>query len=204
MDIDHCHSEVIHCTGVPGSSRDFFINCLAHHPAIHVNLGEHYLFNSPKDQISFLSHHISAQAAAGVNSAITTNQVKIPGSQLLEHCNARSLLTIAASNNEDSFNKIHTLYPASKIIMTRADAEYLGVHADRYTEQSRLMEMAIGLDSLFVASTAFLYWESFFPVWEWTIDMLRLDPVDDSIVSALKQFHSRYITTRSSAAPVQE
>jgi len=189
---------------VPGSSRDFFINCLAHHPGIHVNLGEYYLFNSPEEQMLFLSRHISAQTAAGVNNTVTTNQVKIPSTQLLEHCAARGLLTVAASNDKDSFNKINVLYPAAKIVMTRATVEYLGVHAERYTEQSRLMEMSIGLDSLYVTSTAFLSWESFFSVWEWTIDMLKLDPVDDHVVSALKQFHRQYITTRSSAAPVQE
>jgi hypothetical protein len=204
MDTNHYHSEVIHCTGVPGSSRDFFINCLAYHPGIHVNLGEHYLFNSPEEQMLFLSRNISAQIAAGVNNTVTTNRVKIPGSQMLEHCAGRGLLAIAASNNEDSFNKIYRLYPAARIIMTQATVEYLGVHADQHAEQSRLMELSIGLDSSYITSEAFLSWESFFSVWEWTIDMLKLDPVDDSIVSALKQFHSQYITTRSSAAPVQE
>ena len=198
------HPTVIHCTGVPGSSRDFFINCLAHHPAVHVNLGEHYLFNSPEEQVLFLSHHISAQATAGVDNTVTTNRVKMPGPCLLEHCVAHRLLTIAASNDQDSFNKIYALYPTAKIVMTRATVEYLGVHADHYAEQDRLIEMSIGLDSSYITSEAFLSWESFFSVWEWTIDMLRLDPVDDSIVSALKQFHNQYITTRSSAAPAQE
>jgi len=182
---------------VPGSSRDFFINCLAHHPAIHVDLGDDYLFNSPEDQVLFLSRHISAQKTAGINNTKTTNKIKIPGSQLLEHCAARGLLAVAASNDEDSFNKIYALYPAARIVMTRAEVEYLGVHADRYTEQSRLMELSIGLDSLYVRSEAFLSWESFFSIWEWTTDMLKLDPVvDDKIISALKQFHNQYITTR--------
>ena len=190
---------------MPGSSRDFFINCLAHHPGIHVNLGEHYLFNSPEEQMLFLSRHIFAQTAAGVNNTATTNRVKIPGSQMLEHCTARGLLAIAASNDEDSFNKIYRLYPAAKIVMTRADVKYLGVHAERYAEQSRLMELSIGFDSSYITSAAFLSWESFFSIWEWTIDVLKLDPVvDDKIISALKQFHHQYITTRSNAAPVQE
>jgi len=135
----------------------------------------------------FLSRHIFAQTAAGVNNTITTNRVKIPGSQMLEHCAARGLLAIAASNDEDSFNKIYRLYPAAKIVMTQATIEYLGVHADQYTEQSRLMERSIGLDSSYITSTAFLSWESFFSIWEWTIDVLKLDPVvDDKIISALK------------------
>jgi len=155
------------------------------------------LFNSPEEQILFLSRHISAQTAAGVNNTVTTNRVKIPGSQLLEHCAARGLLTIAASNDEDSFNKIYTLYPTAKIVMTRSTVEYLGVQADYYAEQSRLIEMSIGLDSYYITSEAFLSWESFFSVWEWTTDMLKLDPVvDDKIISALKQFHNQYIKTR--------
>jgi hypothetical protein len=177
---------------VPGSSRDFFSNCLAHHPAIHVNLGDDYLFNSPEEQVLFLSRHISAQKTAGINNTKTTNKIKIPGPRLLEHCAARGLLAVAASNDEDSFDKICELYPAARIVMTQASSEYLGtVHADHYAEQSRLMEISIGLDSLYVRSDAFLSWESFFSVWEWTTDMLKLDPVvDDKIISALKQFHN--------------
>ena len=128
----------------------------------------------------------------------------MPGPRLLEHCANRKLLTAAASNNLDSFNKIYTLYPAAKIVMTRATVEYLGVHADHYAEQSRLMELSIGLDSSYITSEAFLSWESFFSVWEWTVEVLKLDSIDDSVVSALKQFHRQYVTTRSSAAPVQE
>jgi hypothetical protein len=203
MDIDPI---VIHCTGVPGSSRDFFINCLAHHPAIHVNMGDDYLFDSPGDQVLFLSRQISAQAAAGVDATVATNRVKMPGPRLLEHCAARGLLTIAASNDENSFDKISELYPAARIVMTQASSEYLGtVHADHYAEQSRLMEISIGLDSLYIRSDAFLSWESFFSVWEWTVDALKLDTVvDDETVSALAQFHRQYITTRSNVVPVQE
>jgi hypothetical protein len=203
MDIDHT---VVHCTGVPGSSRDFFINCLAHHPAMHVNMGDDYLFNSPKEQVLFLSRQISAQAAAGVNNTVATNRVKMPGPRLLEHCATRGLLTIAASNDEDSFDKIYALYPAARIVMTQASREYLGtVHADHYAEQGRLIELSIGLDSLYVRSDVFLSWESFFPIWEWTTNVLGLDTViDNSIISALEQFHRQYITTRSSAGPVQE
>lgn len=208
MNIDHLfeshHPTVIHCTGVPGSSRDFFINCLAHHPGIHVNLGEHYLFNTHEEQVLFLSRHISAQRALGVNNTKTTNKIKIPGPQLLDHCANRNLLTIVASNSVDSFGEIQGLYPNAKVVMTRATVEYLGVQADHYAEQSRLIEMSIGLDSSYITSEAFLSWESFFSVWEWTVDALRLAPVDDCVVSALKQFHRQYITTRSSAVPVQE
>lgn len=209
MDIDHLfephHPTVIHCTGVPGSSRDFFINCLAHHPAIHVNLGEHYLFNTHEEQILFLSRHILAQKSAGVNNTKTTNRPKIPGPQLLEHCTNRNLLTVAASNSVDSFGQIHELYPKARLVMAVATEEYLGVHADQYEEQGQLMGLLIGNHAVQIHSDRFLSFESFFRTWNWTIDVLGLAPVVDSAqISALEQFHKQYITTRSSVAPVLE
>jgi hypothetical protein len=198
-----CHPTVIHCTGVPGSSRDFFINCLAQHPAVHINLGEHYLFNTPAEQRMFLSRQLAAQAAARVNNTITTNTVKLVSTQLLEHCADRKLLTVAASNDADSFDKIHELYPTARVVMTRATVDYLGSHADQYEQQGQLMGRLIGNYALQIESDRFPAWDSFLSTWQWTVRVLGLDPVDDSIVSSLQQFHSRYITTRSSVVPVQ-
>jgi hypothetical protein len=148
MRIDHLfeplHPTVIHCTGVPGSSRDFFINCLAHHPAVHINLGDHYLFNTPAEQTLFLSRQIAAQQSVGVNNSVTTNTVKMPGTPLLDHCAARGLLTVAASNSANSFDQIHELYPAARIVMVKATVEYLGTHAEQYDEQGLLMAKQIG------------------------------------------------------------
>jgi len=200
MNIDHLfesnHPTVIHCTGVPGSSRDFFINCLAHHPAIHVNLGEYYLFNSHREQRLFLSRQLTAQQSAGVNNSITTNTVKMPGPQLLEHCVNRKLLTIAASNSVDSFDQIHQLYPTAMIVMVRASKEYLGIHADQYDEQGQLMGKQIGNYALQVDSNRFLDFESFLSTWQWTVRVLRLDPVNDDVIELLEQFHGQYISTR--------
>jgi hypothetical protein len=207
MRIDHLfeplHPTVIHCIGVPGSSRDFFINCLAHHPAIHLNLGEHYLFNTAEEQVLFLSRQIAAQQTAGINNTVTTNTVKIPGPLLLEHCANRKLLTVAASNSVESFDQIHELYSAARIVMVRATVDYLGIHADQYDEQGLLMEKQIGNYALQIDSDRFLDWESFLTTWQWTVRVLALGPVNDSVVSSLQQFHNRYVTTRSNVVPAQ-
>lgn len=200
MNIDHLfeplHPTVIHCIGVPGSSRDFFINCLAHHPAIHVNLGEHYLFDTPAEQRLFLSRQLTAQQSAAVNNSITTNTAKIPGPLLLEHCVARKLLTVAASNSVESFDRIHKLYPTARILMVRATIDYLGTHADRHDEQGLLMAKQIGNYALQVDSDRFLAWELFLPIWQWTVRVMGLDPVDDNVIELLEQFHGQYISTR--------
>ena len=207
MRIDHLfeplHPTVIHCTGVPGSSRDFFINCLAHHPAVHVNLGEHYLFNTAEEQVVFLSRQLTAQQSAGINNTVTTNTAKIPGPLLLEHCANRKLLTVAASNSANSFDQIHELYPTARIVMMRATVEYLGIHADQHDEQGLLMARQIGNYALQLDSDRFLDFETFLSTWQWTVRVLGLGPVDDSIVSSLQQFHNRYVTTRSNVAPAQ-
>jgi hypothetical protein len=198
------NSTVIHCTGVPGSSRDFFINCLAHHPAVHIDLGDHYLFNTPAEQIAFLSRQIAAQQSAGINNTVTTNTAKIPGTPLLEHCANRKLLTIAASNSVESFDQIHELYPAARIVMVRAGVEYLGIHADQYNEQGLLMERQMGNYALQIGSDRFLVWESFLSTWQWTVRVLGLDPVvSDDVIASLEVFHTRYVTTRSSVVPAQ-
>jgi hypothetical protein len=205
MNIDHLfeplHPTVIHCVGVPGSSRDFFINCLAHHPAVHINLGQYYLFSSPEDQRVFLSRQLSAVRSGG---SVGVNRVRTVDPELLQHCAARGLVTVAASNSVDSFDSIREQYPAARTVMTRATVEYLGTHADQYESQSLLLGRLIGNHALQVDSDRFLVWESFLATWQWTVGCLGLDLVDDGVIAALREFHRQYITTKSSVVPAQE